>query len=188
MKMCEWIWVWAFKNVKFVLMSPRAKIAEWTQLKFVWGEVVVGQASCSWRLKYREWKHPIQPSYSPTESTSFLSSYSFFQWWCPNTIHIHYAHSRSTCVHHTYCVVSTWASCFCTSISASTSLLLGLLTSMVFHAWILLPSHPCIMKLLSFLIPEWQLAMSEELACLNRTCTWDLVLLPITIACHAYDI
>src|SRR6185369_8039605 len=27
-------------------------------------------------------------------------------------------------------------------------------------------------------IPEWQLAMSEELAALDRTCTWDLVPLP----------
>lgn len=33
-------------------------------------QVVVGKASC--RLKYREWKHPIQPSYFPTGSTSFL--------------------------------------------------------------------------------------------------------------------
>ena len=28
------------------------------------------------------------------------------------------------------------------------------------------------------IIPEWQLSMSEELAALDRTCTWDLVLLP----------
>lgn len=151
-------------------------------------EVVGGQDSCSGRLKYREWKHPIQPSYSPTESTSYLFLLTHSSSDDVPTLSSSIMPIPDQHVSITPTVLSpheTPAPASAPPPQPPPPPLLpkprGRTTTGPADKY----GFPCMNVVAkpstyheTSIIPEWQLAMSEELAALDRTCTWDLVLLP----------